>query len=159
MAALGHRPDLFPGAEDVGKYTGPPEGYEVPREYLEDETFAAVLSEAEEYIGCPYVWGGSSPSTSFDCSVFVRWVINHSCWDVGWLGAQGLYNICTPVSPSQVQPGDLIFFVGTYDTAGVSHVGIYVGGGMMIHCGSPISYANVNTTYWQSHFYSFGRLP
>ena len=105
----------------------------------------------------PYVWGGSSPATSFDCSGFVSWVINHSGWNVGRLGAQGLYNICTPTS--NPKPGDLVFFVGTYDTAGVSHCGIYVGDNMMIHCGDPISYANLNTSYWQSHFYAYGRLP
>ena len=105
----------------------------------------------------PYVWGGSSPATSFDCSGFVSWVINHSGWNVGRLGAQGLYNICTPTS--NPKPGDLVFFVGTYDTAGVSHCGIYVGDGMMIHCGDPIQYANLNTSYWQSHFYAYGRLP
>ena len=157
MATLGNRPDLFPGSEYVGKYTETPEGYEVPREYLDDETFAAILSEAEKYIGYPYVWGGSSPATSFDCSGYVSWVINHSGWNVGRLGAQGLYNICTPTSAPR--PGDLVFFVGTYDTAGVSHCGIYVGDNMMIHCGDPISYANLNTSYWQSHFYAYGRLP
>ena len=157
MATLGNRPDLFPGSEYVGKYTETPEGYEVPREYLDDETFAAILSEAEKYIGYPYVWGGSSPATSFDCSGYVSWVINHSGWNVGRLGAQGLYNICTPTSAPR--PGDLVFFVGTYDTAGVSHCGIYVGDGMMIHCGDPIQYANLNTSYWQSHFYAYGRLP
>ena len=157
MATLGNRPDLFPGSEYVGKYTETPEGYEVPREYLDDETFAAILSEAEKYIGYPYVWGGSNPSTSFDCSGYVSWVINHSGWNVGRLGAQGLYNICTPTS--NPKPGDLVFFVGTYDTAGVSHCGIYVGDGMMIHCGDPIQYANLNTSYWQSHFYAYGRLP
>ncbi len=104
-------------------------------------------------------WGGSSPSTSFDCSGFVSWVINHSGWDVGRLGAQGLCNICTPVSSANVKPGDLVFFTGTYDTPGVSHVGIYVGNNMMIHCGDPISYANLNSNYWQSHFYRYGRLP
>ena len=106
-----------------------------------------------------YVWGGCSPSTSFDCSGFVSWVINHSGWDVGRLGAQGLCNICTPISSANVKPGDLVFFTGTYDTPGVSHVGIYVGNNMMIHCGDPISYANLNSSYWQSHFYRYGRLP
>lgn len=106
-----------------------------------------------------YVWGGSSPSTSFDCSGFVSWVINHSGWDVGRLGAQGLCNICTPISSANVKPGDLVFFTGTYDTPGVSHVGIYVGNNMMIHCGDPISYANLNSSYWQPHFYRYGRLP
>lgn len=105
------------------------------------------------------MWGGSSPSTSFDCSGFISWVINHSSWNVGRLGAQGLYNICTPVSSSQAKPGDLVFFVGTYDTPGVSHVGLYVGNSVMLHCGDPISYTNLNSNYWQFHFYSFGRLP
>lgn len=157
MATLGNRPDLFHGSSYVGKYTSPPEGYEVPGEYLDDETFAAMLSEAEKYLGYPYVWGGSSPATSFDCSGFVSWVVNHSGWNVGRLGAQGLYNICTRTSSPR--PGDLVFFKGTYDTPGVSHCGIYVGDGMMIHCGDPISYANLNSSYWQAHFYAYGRLP
>ena len=157
MATLGNRPDLFPGSSYVGKYTSPPEGYEVPGEYLDDETFAAMLSEAEKYLGYPYVWGGSSPATSFDCSGFVSWVVNHSGWNVGRLGAQELYNICTRTSSPR--PGDLVFFKGTYDTPGVSHCGIYVGDGMMIHCGDPISYANLNSSYWQAHFYAYGRLP
>ena len=157
MATLGNRPDLFPGSSYVGKYTAPPNSYEVPGEYLDDATFAAMLSEAEKYLGYPYVWGGSSPATSFDCSGFVSWVVNHSGWNVGRLGAQGLYNICTRTSSPR--PGDLVFFKGTYDTPGVSHCGIYVGDGMMIHCGDPISYANLNSSYWQSHFYAYGRLP
>ncbi|MDB2143771.1 C40 family peptidase [Enterocloster clostridioformis] len=158
MSTLGNRPDLFPDSPYVNKYiTNPPEGYEVPREYLDDETFAAMLSEAEKYIGYPYVWGGSSPATSFDCSGYVSWVINHSGWNVGRLGAQGLYNICT--STSSPKPGDLVFFKGTYNTPGVSHCGIYVGDGRMLHCGDPIGYANLNTSYWQSHFYAYGRLP
>ena len=157
MATLGNRPDLFPGSEYVGKYTETPDGYEVPGEYLDDETFAAMLSEAQKYIGYPYVWGGSSPSTSFDCSGYVSWVINHSGWNLGRLGAQGLYNICTPTSSPK--PGDLVFFKGTYDTPGVSHCGIYVGDGRMLHCGDPIGYADLDTSYWQSHFYAYGRLP
>ena len=160
MQTLGGRPDLFPTSSYPNASTlKEPTYYEVPPEALEDATFAAMLTEAEKYLGYPYVWGGSSPSTSFDCSGFVSWVINHSGWDVGRLGAQGLYNICTPVTAAQAKPGDLIFFQGTYDVTGVSHVGIYVGGGMMIHCGDPISYANVNTEYWQNHFYAYGRLP
>ena len=160
MSTLGNRPDLFGTAEyPNASALQVPTYYDIPPEALVDETFAAMIAEAEKYLGYPYVWGGSSPSTSFDCSGFVSWVINHSGWNVGRLGAQGLYNICTPVSSAQAKPGDLIFFVGTYDTPGVSHVGIYVGGGMMIHCGSPISYTSINTTYWQSHYYSFGRLP
>ena len=158
MSTLGNRPDLFLESAYVEKYiTNPPADYDVPEKYLDDETFAAILEEAEKYLGYPYVWGGSSPATSFDCSGFVSWVINHSGWNVGRLGAQGLYNICTPTS--NPKPGDLVFFVGTYDTAGVSHCGIYVGDGMMIHCGDPIQYANLNTSYWQSHFYAYGRLP
>ena len=160
MATLGNRPDLFPGSGYIGKYVeGSYTDYDIPPEALDDEVFAAIIKEAEKYLGYPYVWGGSSPSTSFDCSGFVSWVINHSGWDVGRLGAQGLCNICTPVSSSNVKPGDLVFFTGTYDTPGVSHVGIYVGNNMMIHCGDPISYANLNSSYWQSHFYRYGRLP
>lgn len=158
MSTLGNRPDLFaghPNAAGREDYLD----YDVPPEALEDETFAAMLQEAEKYLGFPYVWGGSSPSTSFDCSGFVSWVINHSGWDEGRLGAQGLCDICTPVSAANARPGDLIFFKGTYDTPGVSHCGIYVGNSMMIHCGDPISYANINSSYWQSHFYTFGRLP
>ena len=160
MATLGNRPDLFPGSGYIGKYVeGSYTNYDIPPEALDDEVFAAIIKEAEKYLGYPYVWGGSSPSTSFDCSGFVSWVINHSGWDVGRLGAQGLCNICTPVSSANVKPGDLVFFTGTYDTPGVSHVGIYVGNNMMIHCGDPISYANLNSSYWQSHFYRYGRLP
>ena len=160
MATLGNRPYLFPGSGYIGKYVeGSYTDYDIPPEALDDEVFAAIIKEAEKYLGYPYVWGGSSPSTSFDCSGFVSWVINHSGWDVGRLGAQGLCNICTPVSSANVKPGDLVFFTGTYDTPGVSHVGIYVGNNMMIHCGDPISYANLNSNYWQSHFYRYGRLP
>ena len=148
MATLGNRPDLFPGSGYIGKYVeGSYTDYDIPPEALDDEVFAAIIKEAEKYLGYPYVWGGSSPSTSFDCSGFVSWVINHSGWDVGRLGAQGLCNICTPVSSANVKPGDLVFFTGTYDTPGVSHVGIYVGNNMMIHCGDPISYANLNSNY------------
>ena len=160
MATLGNRPDLFPGSGYIGKYVeGSYTDYDIPPEALDDVVFAAIIKEAEKYLGYPYVWGGSSPSTSFDCSGFVSWVINHSGWDVGRLGAQGLCNICTPVPSANVKPGDLVFFTGTYDTPGVSHVGIYVGNNMMIHCGDPISYANLNSNYWQSHFYRYGRLP
>lgn len=160
MSTLGNRPDLFPTSEYPNASRREDYlDYDVPPEALEDETFAKMLAEAEKYLGYPYVWGGSSPSTSFDCSGFVSWVINHSGWDVGRRGAQGLCNLCTPVSPANAQPGDLVFFKGTYDTPGVSHCGIYVGNNMMIHCGSPISYANLNTRYWQQHFYCYGRLP
>ena len=160
MSTLGNRPDLFSSSQyPYASTLKEPTYYDVPPEALEDEQFAAMLKEAEKYIGYPYVWGGSSPSTSFDCSGFISWVINHSGWNVGRLGAQGLYNICTPVSSSQAKPGDLVFFVGTYDAPGVSHVGLYVGNSVMLHCGDPISYTNLNSNYWQSHFYSFGRLP
>ncbi len=127
-----------------------------------DETYAAMLAEAEKYLGYPYVWGGSNPATSFDCSGFVSWVINHSGWNVGRLGAKGLYNICTPVSPDNARPGDLVFFINTYDAPdpnAPTHCGIYVGNKQMIHCGNPISYANLNSSYWQSHFYAYARLP
>lgn len=157
MAALGNRPDLFPSSPYVAKYTGDPVEHEVPEAYLADETFAAILAEAEKYIGYPYVWGGYKPSTSFDCSGFVSYVYNQCGWDFGRLGAQGLYNICTRTSSPR--PGDLVFFTGTYDTPGVSHVGIYVGDGWMLHCGDPIGYANLNTSYWQAHLYAYGRLP
>ena len=156
MATLGNRPDLFPSSPYVGKYTNTPPAYEIPENYLADETFAAILKEAEKYVGYPYVWGGSSPSTSFDCSGFVSYVYNQCGWDFGRLGAQGLYNISTRTSSPK--PGDLVFFTGTYDTPGISHVGIYVGDGWMLHCGDPISYANLNTSYWQSHFYAYGKL-
>ena len=158
MSTLGNRSDLFPSSGYVGKYiTNPPEDYEIPAEYLPDERFAALITEAEKYLGYPYVWGGSSPSTSFDCSGFVSYVLTNSgLCNTGRLGAQGLYNISTRVSSPR--PGDLVFFTGTYDTPGVSHVGIYVGDGWMLHCGDPIGYANLNTSYWQSHFYAYGRL-
>ena len=135
--------------------------YDIPGEALTDERFRNMVNEAEKYLGYPYVWGGSSPSTSFDCSGFVSWVINHcgNGWNVGRLTANGLKNYCQPIRASEAKPGDLVFFRGTYNTSGASHVGIYVGNGMMIHCGNPISYASINTPYWQRHFYCFGRLP
>ena len=164
MSTLGNRSDLFPSSGYVGKYiTNPPEDYEIPAEYLSDERFAALITEAEKYLGYPYVWGGSSPSTSFDCSGFVSYVLTNSgLCNTGRLGAQGLYNISTRVSDPQ--PGDLVFFVGTYDTAGISHVGFYVGldeagNPMFLHCGDPIQYARLNTSYWQQHFYAYGRPP
>ena len=138
--------------------TNPPADYDVNPEYLNDEKFATLITEAEKYLGYPYVWGGSNPDTSFDCSGFVSYVLTNSgLVNTGRLGAQGLYNVCTPVSKANAQPGDLIFFVGTYDTPGVSHVGIYVGDGVMIHCGDPIQYTSINSSYWQQHFYAFGR--
>ena len=164
MSTLGNRSDLFPSSGYVDKYiTNPPEDYEIPAEYLPDERFAALITEAEKYLGYPYVWGGSSPSTSFDCSGFVSYVLTNSgLCNTGRLGAQGLYNISTRVSDPQ--PGDLVFFVGTYDTAGISHVGFYVGlddagNPMFLHCGDPIQYARLNTSYWQQHFYAYGRPP
>ena len=137
MATLGNRPDLFPDSDYIRQmliegYTK----YDLPPEALENTRFAAMIKEAEKYLGYPYVWGGSSPSTSFDCSGFVCWVLNHSGWSVGRTSAQGLYNLCTPVSRSNARPGDLVFFKGTYKTNGVSHVGIYVGENRMIHCGN-----------------------
>ena len=159
MSVVGNREDLFPDSPSVDKYiTDPPDEYTVNAAYLEDETFATLIEEAEKYLNYPYVWGGSNPSTSFDCSGFVSYVLTNSgLVNTGRLGAQGLYNVCTPVSRANAQPGDLIFFTGTYDTPGVSHVGIYVGDGVMLHCGDPIQYSSINTSYWQSHFYAFGR--
>ena len=159
MATLGNRPDLFPDSESVDRLKKGYEDYDIPSEALSDTHFAAMIAEAEKYLGYPYVWGGSNPSTSFDCSGFVCWVVNHSGWNLGRTSAQGLFNACTPVSRGNARPGDLIFFKGTYDTPGVSHVGIYVGNNRMIHCGNPISYTIINTQYWQRHFYAFGRLP
>lgn len=162
MSSLGNRPDLFPDSEYVGKYYNTEyEDYEIPAEALSDPQFAAMMEEAEKYLGYPYVWGGSSPSTSFDCSGFVSWVVNNcgEGWNIGRLGADGLRHLCTGVTSANVQPGDLIFFQGTYETTGASHVGIYVGNNMMIHCGDPIQYADITSAYWQQHFLSFGRLP
>lgn len=154
----GNRPYLFEGNiyAHAGEYTD----YDIPPQALADPEFAAMIAEGEKYLGYPYVWGGSSPSTSFDCSGFVCWVINQSgVGSVGRTTATGLFNSCSHIPPDEAQPGDLIFFQGTYDTPGASHVGIYVGNGMMIHCGSPIQYTSINTNYWQSHFLGYGRLP
>ncbi|MBW7571841.1 C40 family peptidase [Caproiciproducens faecalis] len=160
MSTLGNRPDLFPSSTYPNASTlKTPTEYDIPPEEMTDARFAAMMTEAQKYIGYPYVWGGSSPKTSFDCSGYVSWVINHSGWSVGRLSAQDLCDICTPVSPADAKPGDLVFFTGTYDTPGVSHVGIYVGNGMMLAAGDPIGYSNIETSYWQSHFYTFGRLP
>lgn len=135
--------------------------YDIPGEALTDEKFRRMIAEGEKYLGYPYVWGGASPSTSFDCSGFVSWVVNHSGngWSVGRQTAEGLRNCCSIIPRSEAKPGDLIFFKGTYNTSGASHVGIYVGDGMMLHCGKPIQYTSCETSYWQSHFYCFGRLP
>ena len=159
MSVLGNREDLFGDSPYVDKYiTNPPADYDVNPEYLNDEKFATLITEAEKYLGYPYVWGGSNPDTSFDCSGYVSWVIYHSGWNVGRLGAQGLYNIFTPVSPEQAKPGDLVFFVGTYDTAGMSHVGLYVGNNRMHHAGNPIGYADLTGSYWQQHLAGAGRI-
>jgi predicted dithiol-disulfide oxidoreductase (DUF899 family) len=159
MSVLGNREDLFPDSPYVDKYIeNPPDEYTVNPSYMSDETFSTLIEEAEKYLNYPYVWGGSNPETSFDCSGFVSYVLTNSgLVNTGRLGAQGLYNVCTPVSRADAKPGDLVFFVGTYDTPGVSHVGIYVGDGVMLHCGDPIQYSSINTSYWQSHFYAFGR--
>ena len=160
MQTLGNRQDLFPsGSYPNASTIKKPTYYEIPPEALKDEAFAAMIAEADKYVGYPYLWGGSSPSTSFDCSGFISWVLNHSGWSVGRQTAQGLYNLCTPVTAEQAKPGDLVFFVGTYDTPGVSHVGLYVGNSVMLHCGDPISYTNLNSSYWQIHLFCYGRLP
>lgn len=159
LQTRGNRPDVFGNdiyATPGGEYTD----YDIPGEALTDTRFANMIREAEKYLGYPYVWGGSSPSTSFDCSGFVSYVINYcgNGWSVGRLTANGLMGVCDIIPKSSAKPGDLIFFQGTYDTSGASHVGIYVGNGMMIHCGNPISYASIESNYWQQHFYCFGRI-
>lgn len=157
----GNREDLFAGNVYVAgnNADGLTQGYRIPGEALSDTRFAAMIAEAEKYLGMAYVWGGSSPTTGFDCSGFVCYVINHSGnGDVGRTTANGLYNMTARVGRDEAKPGDLIFFQGTYNTRGASHVGIYVGNGMMLHCGNPISYANINTQYWQNHFLGYGRL-
>ena len=160
MATLGNRPELFPDSPYVDLYLNKTDqSFDIPADAIPSDRVAAMLQEAQKYLGYPYVWGGSSPATSFDCSGYVCGVVNHSGWDIGRLSAQGICNVCTPISAANAQPGDLVFFKGTYDTPGVSHCGIYVGNNTMIHCGDPIKYANLNTNYWQSHFYCFGRLP
>lgn len=164
LETKGNKAYLFEGdIYQEGRRPEDPARYRVPSEYLTDRQFGNMLHEAEKYLGMAYVWGGSSPTTGFDCSGFVSYVINNcgNGWDVGRLGAHSLYtNVCTPVSASEAKPGDLIFFKYTYAAAGdrCSHVGIYVGDGMMIHCGDPIKYSSINTSYWQEHFYSFGRI-
>lgn len=150
METKGNYPELFSSEQTIAVMSMP---------LAESDTFSKVKAEAEKFLGYPYVWGGSSPETSFDCSGFVSWVYNHSGWSIGRCTAQGLYNICTPVSEGEVQPGDLVFFKGTYATYGVSHVGIYMGNAEMLHCGDPISYADLTLTYWKQHFFAYGRLP
>ena len=161
MSTLGNRPDLFADSVYVNRYYHTEyEKYEIPPEALADEQFAAIIAEAEKYLGYPYVWGGSSPATSFDCSGFVSYVYNNCGlhWSFGRLGAEGLRRMSAYVSPANAKPGDLIFFEKTYDTSGASHVGIYVGNNMMLHCGDPIQYTSIDTSYWRSHFLQFGRL-
>ena len=160
MVSKGNRSYLFGDGAVPGNVAGGGLSYDIPPEALEDEAFARMINEAEKYLGRAYVWGGSSPSTGFDCSGFVSWVINHSGngWNVGRCTANGLMGHCTRVSSSDAKPGDLIFFEKTYNTSGASHVGIYVGDGMMIHCGNPIQYTSINSNYWQNHFLGFGRI-
>ena len=164
LECRGNRDDLFAGIafatpEGAGS-SGEYQDYDIPGEALTDEKFRKMITEAEKYLGYPYVWGGSSPSTSFDCSGFVSWVINHcgNGWNVGRQTANGLMGKCDIIPKSEAKPGDLIFFQKTYNTSGASHVGIYVGNGMMIHCGSPISYASIETSYWRQHYYCMGRI-
>ena len=164
LECRGNRDDLFAGiafaTPDGADSSGEYQDYDIPGEALTDEKFRKMITEAEKYLGYPYVWGGSSPSTSFDCSGFVSWVINHcgNGWNVGRQTANGLMGKCDIISKSEAKPGDLIFFQKTYNTSGASHVGIYVGNGMMIHCGSPISYASIETSYWRQHYYCMGRI-
>ena len=150
METKGNYPELFSSEQTIAVMSMP---------LAESDTFTKVKAEAEKFLGYPYIWGGSSPETSFDCSGFVSWVYNHSGWSIGRCTAQGLYNICTPVLEEEVQPGDLVFFKGTYATYGVSHVGIYMGNAEMLHCGDPISYADLTLPYWKQHFFAYGRLP
>lgn len=164
LECRGNRDDLFAGiafaTPDGADSSGEYQDYDIPGEALTDEKFRKMITEAEKYLGYPYVWGGSSPSTSFDCSGFVSWVINHcgNGWNVGRQTANGLMGKCDIIPKSEAKPGDLIFFQKTYNTSGASHVGIYVGNGMMIHCGSPISYASIETSYWRQHYYCMGRI-
>lgn len=164
LECRGNRDDLFAGiafaTPDGAGSSGEYQDYDIPGEALTDEKFRKMITEAEKYLGYPYVWGGSSPSTSFDCSGFVSWVINHcgNGWNVGRQTANGLMEKCDIIPKSEAKPGDLIFFQKTYNTSGASHVGIYVGNGMMIHCGSPISYASIETSYWRQHYYCMGRI-
>ena len=164
LECRGNRDDLFAGiafaTPDGAGSSGEYQDYDIPGEALTDEKFRKMITEAEKYLGYPYVWGGSSPSTSFDCSGFVSWVINHcgNGWNVGRQTANGLIGKCDIIPKSEAKPGDLIFFQKTYNTSGASHVGIYVGNGMMIHCGNPISYASIETSYWRQHYYCMGRI-
>lgn len=158
MDTKGNYPDLFSGAAMTLRVVSSPAAF-LAAPPTEPDTFSLMKAEAEKYLGYEYRWGGSNPVTSFDCSGYVSWVANHSGWDFGRRTAKGLYNLCTPISAEEVQPGDLVFFVGTFDTIGVSHVGIYAGNGEMLHAGNPISYADLTLPYWREHFYAYGRLP
>ena len=163
MTLAAHAEELSePAAEPTNEPTPAPTAEPTPAPFVHDAvTGQAIVDTAMQFLGTPYVWGGASPSTSFDCSGFVSWVINHcgNGWNIGRKTANGLKSLCAVIPRNEAKPGDLIFFQGTYDTAGASHVGIYVGNGMMIHCGNPIQYASINASYWQAHFYCFGRLP
>lgn len=156
LATQGNKSYLF---DDVYADYEDPDEYHPAGEALSDQSFAAMIAEGEKYLGRAYVWGGSNPTSGFDCSGFVSWVVNHCGWNLGRQTANGLKNKCSVVSQEEARPGDLIFFKGTYATNGASHVGIYVGDGMMLHCGNPIQYTSINTRYWEKHFYCFGRLP
>ena len=158
---LGGRPYLFKGGLPPGGSDGsgaPGIDYQVPAEALTDEEFAAIYKEAQKYVGTPYVWGGSTPETGFDCSGYVCWVYNQNGYDVGRTTANGLWQKSQHISEAEAKPGDLVFFEGTYDTPGKSHVGIYLGNGMMVSAGDPIKYANIHSSYWQKYLSGFGRL-
>ena len=158
---LGGRPYLFNGGLPPGGSDGsgtPGIDYQVPAEALTDSEFAAIYKEAQKYVGTPYVWGGSTPETGFDCSGYVCWVYNQNGYNVGRTTANGLWNKSQHISEAEAKPGDLVFFKGTYDTPGMSHTGIYLGNGMMVSAGDPIKYANIHSSYWEKHLAGFGRL-
>ena len=158
---LGGRPYLFNGGLPPGGSDGsgtPGIDYQIPAEALTDSEFAAIYKEAQKYVGTPYVWGGSTPETGFDCSGYVCWVYNQNGYDVGRTTANGLWNKSQHISEAEAKPGDLVFFKGTYDTPGMSHTGIYLGNGMMVSAGDPIKYANIHSSYWEKHLAGFGRL-
>ena len=158
---LGGRPYLFKGGLPPGGSDGsgaPGIDYQVPAEALTNSEFAAIYKEAQKYVGTPYVWGGSTPETGFDCSGYVCWVYNQNGYNVGRTTANGLWNKSQHISEAEAKPGDLVFFEGTYDTPGKSHVGIYLGNGMMVSAGDPIKYANIHSSYWQKYLSGFGRL-
>ena len=158
---LGGRPYLFNGGLPPGGSDGsgaPGIDYQVPAEALTDEEFSKIYAEAKKYVGTPYVWGGSTPETGFDCSGYVCWVYNQNGYDVGRTTANGLWQKSQHISEAEAKPGDLVFFKGTYDTPGMSHTGIYLGNGMMVSAGDPIKYANIHSSYWEKHLAGFGRL-